>query len=60
MVMFVEYMGVKVICVNVVDCYFSKLEGVSDLEVKCKIIGNLFVDIFDEEFNKLSNVKWLV
>lgn len=60
MVMFVEYMGVKVVCVNVVDCYFVVLEGVSDLEVKCKIIGNLFVEIFDEELNKLKNVKWLV
>ncbi len=31
----------------------------SDPEAKRKIIGNLFVEIFDEESNKLSNAKWL-
>jgi len=59
MAMFAEHMGVKVIRVNAADRYFSKLEGVSDPEAKRKIIGNLFVDIFDEESNKLSNAKWL-
>lgn len=57
-------MGIKVICVNVVECYFVVLVGVSDLEVKCKIIGGLFVEIFDEELEKIivsgGNVKWLV
>jgi GMP synthase (glutamine-hydrolysing) len=59
MAMFAEHMGVKVIRVNAADRYFAKLEGVSDPEAKRKIIGNLFVDIFDEESNKLSNAKWL-
>ncbi|CEJ49111.1 GMP synthase (glutamine-hydrolyzing) (Glutamine amidotransferase) (GMP synthetase) (fragment) [Xanthomonas citri pv. bilvae] len=31
----------------------------SDPEAKRKIIGNLFVEIFDEESNKLANAKWL-
>ena len=35
------------------------LEGVDDPEAKRKIIGNLFVEIFDEESRKLSNAKWL-
>ena len=39
--------------------YFAKLEGVGDPEAKRKIIGNLFVDIFDEESTKLANAKWL-
>ncbi len=59
MAMFAEHMGVKVIRVNAADRYFAKLEGVSDPEAKRKIIGNLFVEIFDEESNKLSNAKWL-
>ncbi|BBJ96230.1 hypothetical protein Xcc1_19600 [Xanthomonas campestris pv. campestris] len=59
MAMFAEHMGVKVIRVNAADRYFAKLEGVSDPEAKRKIIGNLFVDIFDEESNKLANAKWL-
>ncbi len=59
MAMFAEHMGVKVIRVNAADRYFSALEGVVDPEAKRKIIGNLFVDIFDEESNRLSNAKWL-
>jgi hypothetical protein len=45
--------------VNAADRYFAALEGVSDPEAKRKIIGNLFVEIFDEESNKLKNAKWL-
>ncbi|MCC4618915.1 glutamine-hydrolyzing GMP synthase [Xanthomonas cassavae CFBP 4642] len=59
MAMFAEHMGVKVIRVNAADRYFARLEGVSDPEAKRKIIGNLFVEIFDEESSKLANAKWL-
>ncbi|MET7140150.1 glutamine-hydrolyzing GMP synthase [Xanthomonas sp. PPL139] len=59
MAMFAEHMGVKVIRVNAADRYFQALAGVSDPEAKRKIIGNLFVEIFDEESNKLRNAKWL-
>ncbi|PBJ81787.1 glutamine-hydrolyzing GMP synthase [Lysobacteraceae bacterium NML93-0399] len=52
-------LGVRVIRVDARDRYFSALAGVSDPEAKRKIIGNLFVEIFDEESNKLSNAKWL-
>ena len=59
MAMFAQNMGVKVVRVNAADRYFDKLEGIEDPEAKRKIIGNLFVDIFDEESNKLQNAKWL-
>ena len=59
MAMFAEHMGVKVIRVDAADRYFEKLRGVQDPEAKRKIIGNLFVDIFDEESNRLANAKWL-
>ncbi len=59
MQMMAENMGVKVVRVNAADRYFKALEGVADPEAKRKIIGNLFVEIFDEESNKLSNAKWL-
>ncbi|MGB5940813.1 MAG: glutamine-hydrolyzing GMP synthase [Rhodanobacter sp.] len=58
-----EHMGVKVIRVNAAERYFKALEGVSDPEAKRKIIGRLFVEIFDEESDKLiatgGKVKWL-
>jgi len=52
-------MGIKVIRVNAADRYFKALEGISDPEAKRKVIGGLFVEIFDEESSKLANAKWL-
>jgi GMP synthase (glutamine-hydrolysing) len=54
-----EPMGVNVIRVNAAQRYFSALAGVTDPEAKRKIIGRLFVEIFDEEAQKLHAVKWL-
>ncbi len=59
MAMFAEHMGVRIVRVNAAERYFKALEGVSDPEAKRKIIGNLFVEIFEEESNKLKNAKWL-
>ncbi len=56
-------MGIEVIRVNAAERYFAALAGVSDPEAKRKIIGGLFVEIFDEESEKIiasgGNVKWL-
>jgi GMP synthase (glutamine-hydrolysing) len=54
-----EHMGVKVIRVDAAERYFTALAGVADPEAKRKIIGRLFVEIFDEEANTLEGVKWL-
>jgi GMP synthase (glutamine-hydrolysing) len=59
-----EHMGVKVIRVDAADRYFTALEGVADPEAKRKIIGGLFVEIFEEESSRLAaggggSVKWL-
>ncbi|HEU4991335.1 MAG TPA: glutamine-hydrolyzing GMP synthase, partial [Luteimonas sp.] len=59
MAMFAEHMGVRVVRVDAADRYFKALEGVADPEAKRKIIGNLFVEIFDEEAGKLKNARWL-
>jgi GMP synthase (glutamine-hydrolysing) len=52
-------MGVKVIRVNAAERYFAALAGVADPEAKRKIIGGLFIEIFDEESSKLEGVRWL-
>ena len=52
-------LGIRVIRVDARERYFSALAGVTDPEAKRKIIGNLFVEIFDEEAGKLANAKWL-
>nr|WP_020676603.1 glutamine-hydrolyzing GMP synthase [Geopsychrobacter electrodiphilus] len=59
MTTFGESLGVKVIRVNAEERFLSKLTGEADPEKKRKIIGNLFVDIFEEESKKLANAKWL-
>ena len=59
MATFAEHLGVKVIRVDAAERYFEKLKGVTDPEAKRKVIGNLFVEIFDEESNKLRNARWL-
>ena len=59
MAMFARHMGIKVIRVDAADRYFAALAGVADPEAKRKIIGRLFVEIFDEEAARLTDVKWL-
>jgi GMP synthase (glutamine-hydrolysing) len=54
-----QHMGVNVIRVNAAERYFAALAGVEDPEAKRKIIGRLFIEIFEEESAKLSDVKWL-
>ena len=56
---FAAHMGVKVIRVNAQLRFLSALVGVKDPEKKRKIIGNLFIEIFEEEAAKLSQAKWL-
>ncbi len=56
---FHEKMGVNVIRVNAEDRYLTALAGVADPERKRKIIGELFIKIFEEEAQKLSHAKWL-
>jgi len=57
--MFARNMGVKVIRADAEDLFLGKLKGVADPEAKRKVIGNTFIDIFDEEATKLKDVKWL-
>jgi GMP synthase (glutamine-hydrolysing) len=59
MEMFAKNMGVKVIRANAQDKFLNGLVGVSDPEAKRKVIGNTFIEIFDEESQKIPNVKFL-
>jgi GMP synthase (glutamine-hydrolysing) len=59
MEMFAKNMGVKVIRANAQEKFLNGLVGVSDPEAKRKVIGNTFIEIFDEESNKIENVNFL-
>ncbi len=59
MATFAEHMGVRVIRVDAEQRFLDALKGVTDPERKRKIIGNLFIEVFDEQAEQLDNVKWL-
>ena len=52
-------MGLNVKGVDASDRFLSELAGVSDPETKRKIIGRVFIEVFDDESNQLTDVKWL-
>ena len=49
----------NIVQVDASERFFSKLEGIEDPEEKRKIIGNEFVEVFDEEAKKLTDVRFL-
>jgi len=59
MATFAKHMGVKVIRVDAEALFLERLAGVEDPEQKRKIIGRTFIEVFDAEAAKLTNVKWL-
>lgn len=52
---FARNLGVRVIRVNAAERFFSALAGVADPEAKRKIIGRLFVEVFDEQAKELTD-----
>ena len=59
MKMFADNMGVKVIRVDAEDQFLSGLKGISDPEQKRKIIGNTFIDVYDEQAGLIQDVDFL-
>ena len=59
MATFAEHMGVKVIRVDAEGRFLKALGDEADPERKRKIIGNLFIEVFEEEAAKLQGVQWL-
>jgi len=52
-------LGFNVVGVDAGERFLDQLEGVGDPETKRKIIGRVFIEIFDEEARKVKDVKWL-
>lgn len=59
MATFAEHLGVRVIHVDASDEFMRHLAGEADPEKKRKIIGREFVEVFQREASKLTEVKWL-
>jgi len=56
---FAGNLGAKVVHVDARDPFMKHLKGVTDPEEKRKIIGREFIEVFQREAAKLSQVKWL-
>ena len=52
-------LGLNVVGVDASDRFLDQLEGVSDPETKRRIIGRVFIEVFDSEAKKINDVKWL-
>jgi GMP synthase (glutamine-hydrolysing) len=59
MATFAAHLGIRVIRVDAADRFFAALDGEEDPERKRKVIGKLFIDVFEEESRKIEGVKWL-
>jgi GMP synthase (glutamine-hydrolysing) len=57
--MFGDHFGLNIVHVNAEHRFLDRMKGEADPEKKRKIIGNVFVEVFDEESKKLKNAKWL-
>jgi GMP synthase (glutamine-hydrolysing) len=56
---FADHLGVRVIRVNAQARFLGALAGVADPEEKRKVIGRLFVEVFEEEARKIEGVEFL-
>ncbi|ADJ29277.1 glutamine-hydrolyzing GMP synthase [Nitrosococcus watsonii] len=59
MATFARHLGIKVIRISAEARFLEALAGVIDPEAKRKIIGRVFIEVFEEEAAKLSNAQWL-
>lgn len=54
-----KHMGLNVTGVDAKTEFYKALEGISEPEAKRKAIGRVFIETFDKEAHRITNVKWL-
>jgi GMP synthase (glutamine-hydrolysing) len=54
-----KHMGLNVKGVDTKEKFYTALEGLSEPEAKRKAIGRTFIEVFDEEAHRITDVKWL-
>jgi GMP synthase (glutamine-hydrolysing) len=56
-----ENLGINLVCVDAADHFLNELEGVTEPERKRKIIGKIFIEVFQEEAKKIQGkVEYLL
>lgn len=56
---FAQHLQLNIIKVDAKQIFFTALAGVIDPEAKRKVIGKLFIDLFEQEAHKLEGIRWL-
>jgi GMP synthase (glutamine-hydrolysing) len=54
-----ENMGLNVVGVDASKEFISGLRGITDPEQKRKVIGSIFIDVFENQSKKIQDAKWL-
>jgi GMP synthase (glutamine-hydrolysing) len=54
-----KHLGLNVLGIDAKDYFYKELAGITDPERKRKTIGKCFIDIFEQEAQKLKDIKWL-
>jgi GMP synthase (glutamine-hydrolysing) len=54
-----KHMGLNITGVDAKERFYSALKNLTDPEEKRKAIGKTFIDVFDKEAHRISNIKWL-
>ena len=57
--LFRDHYNIPLVHVDASELFLGKLDGVSDPEKKRKIIGGLFIDVFEEEAKKVGGADFL-
>ena len=57
--LFREHYHINLVHVNAEELFLGKLDGVDDPEKKRKIIGGLFIDVFEKEAKKIGGADFL-
>lgn len=52
-------LGLNIVQIDAKALFYEQLDGVTDPEEKRKVIGRLFIEVFDKEAHKLDAIKWL-
>lgn len=54
-----RHMGLNIRGVDAKAQFYTALEGLTEPEAKRKAIGKTFIDVFDQESHRITDVKWL-
>lgn len=59
MQVFKQHLGLQITRVNAATKFLQALQGITDPEQKRKIVGNMFIEVFETEAQRFTDVEWL-